>query len=225
MAVEIEEVGLFGLFFRNGKVMQIREEHFPVMPLLLAELNPIPIDPTRLWKLGFNRNMTTEVSYKAWQGVTLYLKPGTLSRWVIQFEGIPKAGFLQYIHQVQRLWFSLFGEHLYIPKGQPEKKHSHKIKEDRTIIVPIGERRLHTKYNQKTETIHIPAKDEPYYLSWDSRLLFRTGRIAIWRVGPNSPLFQFKGRPWGLVLIHGQSSEEDRIHAGKWLHEYMEANT
>lgn len=39
--VELEEIALGGLFYRNGKVMQIRNEHFAAMPQLLPELAPI----------------------------------------------------------------------------------------------------------------------------------------------------------------------------------------
>lgn len=200
MAVELEEIALGGLFYRNRKVMQIREEDFGNIIAIAGELFPIPIDPIRLWKLGFSRSITTGVSYKAWQGITLYLKPGTLERWVIHFEGVPKVGFVQHIHQVQRLWFNLFGEHLHLNSRK---------KEEAPVSVPIAEPGAHTS-------------DQPYYFTWDSRLLIRTGRVAVWRVGKESPLFQYSGGTWGLTLMHGQASEEDRILGGKWLKKHLE---
>lgn len=199
MAVELEEISLGGLFYRNRKVTQVREEHFANMAAFARELSPIPIDGIRLWKLGFSRNITTGASYKSWQGVTLYLRPGTLNRWLIQFEGVPKIAYLEYIHQVQRLWFNLFGEHLYMTAQ----------KEEETGPGPVVAPGAY-------------AQDQPYYLTWDSRLLIRTGRIAIWRVGQESPLFSWGGRSWGLTLLQGQASEEDRIMGGKWLKKHLE---
>jgi len=181
------------------KVTQVREEHFADMPALARELAPIPVDGIRLWKLGFSRNITTGASYKSWQGITLYLRPATLNRWVIQFEGIPKVGFLEYIHQVQRLWFNLFGEHLFMSAKKGEEAAP-------PPVPPPGE--------------HV--SDQPYYLTWDARLLIRTGRMAVWRVGKENPLFSWGGRPWGLTLMNGQASEEDRVMGAKWLKKYLE---
>lgn len=201
MAVELEEISLGGLFYRNRKVTQVREEHYENIVAFAREISPIPIDGIRLWKLGFSRNITTGVSYKHWQGTTLYLKPGTLNRWILQFEGIPKVAYLEYIHQVQRLWFNLFGEHLYpvVKKGAEETPGPEPLS-------PPG----------------IYEEDQPYYATWDSRLLVRTGRLAVWRIAEQNPLFSWNTKPVGLTLLQGQASEEDRLLAGKWLKKHLE---
>ncbi|WP_126243899.1 hypothetical protein [Chitinophaga rhizosphaerae] len=217
--IALEEIALGGLFYRNGKVMQIRSEHFAAMPQLLPELSPIPIDPQRLWKLGFSRYVNTGVSYKDWQGVRVYLKPATLHRWLVQFEGVPKAGFLQYIHQVQRLWFNLFQEHLYQPpKAGAGKRH---VMPGDTYGRQLVKDHAVSHYKKYEVTITPPA-DQPYYFTWDCRLLFRTGRYAVWRADEKNPLFQLGGRAWGLTLIFGAAGEDDRIQAGKWLKGYLQ---
>ncbi|RPE05779.1 hypothetical protein EGT74_25790 [Chitinophaga lutea] len=208
MAVELEQIALGGLFYRKGKVTQVREEHFLQMAAFAREIDPIPIDGIRLWKLGFSRNITTGASYKSWQGITLYLKPGTLNRWLVQFEGVPKVGALEYIHEVQRLWFTLFGEHLTLVAGAVKEKD----RDNEKPPVP--------------EPVAIPGDhiyDQPYYVTWDSRLLIRTGRIAVWRIGEEKTLFEWSGRRVGLTLVTGQASEEDRVLGGKWLQQHLEA--
>ncbi|RPD41774.1 hypothetical protein [Chitinophaga barathri] len=217
--IQLEEIALGGLFYRDKKVMQIREEHFGDLLPLLPRLEPIPIDPQRLWKLGFSRYVNTGVSYKDWQGVRLYLRPATLNRWLVQFEGIPKAGFVQYIHQVQRLWFDLFQEHLFQPP-QARVRQRHVIPEADVSRRLVKDHAI--SHYKRYETTITPPSDQPYYFTWDCRILFRTGQVAAWRVDEKSPLFTYAGRNWGLTLLSGTATEEERIKAGKWLKGYLE---
>ncbi|MBO9152065.1 hypothetical protein ACFOTA_07595 [Chitinophaga sp. GCM10012297] len=215
--VPLEEISLGGLFYRDTKVMQIREEHFGDLLPLLPRLEPIPIDPQRLWKLGFSRYVNTGVSYKDWQGVRLYLRPAAQGRWLVQFDGIPNAGAVRYIHEVQRLWFGLFREHLFQPRqlkqrhAMPEWEAGRKLVKDYSF-----------SYYRKYDVAVKPVRDQPYYFTWDCRILFKSGQVAAWRVDEKSPLFHYAGRPWGLTLFSGSASDEDRLQAGKWLKRYLE---
>ena len=126
----------------------------------------------------------------------------------MQFEGVPKVGVLEYIHEVQRLWFTLFGEHLTLVAGAVKEKD--KDKKSAPVPEPVA-----------TPGDHI--YDQPYYVTWDTRLLIRTGRIAIWRIVEEKPLFEWSGRQVGLTLVTGQASEEDRILGAKWLQKHLDA--
>ena len=61
-------------------------------------------------------------------------------RWVVYLEGEQKIGNVQYIHQVQRLWHTLFEEHLFLPK-------QHKL---------VGEERI-VQFHPGNIAIKIPS--------------------------------------------------------------------
>lgn len=113
--VEIEEISLYGIFYNGSKSIQISEEHFLNLRELQENLSPIPIDWPKLVSLGFEHHLPSTCS-KSFYDVTIYLKPLLLDRWLVYLEGGYKIGVVQYIHQVQRLWYTLFDEHLFLPK-------------------------------------------------------------------------------------------------------------
>lgn len=119
-AVDIDEVTPWCLFERKGKTYQVKD--MKDIEAILPELKPIPIDWHKLWRLGFDRHVTIDVSYKVYGRVTLCLKPTPLRGWQAYLEGKEEkfpVTYLHYIHQVQQLWFGLFQEHLWRPQPPP----------------------------------------------------------------------------------------------------------
>lgn len=55
MAIDLEEIMLFGLLIRNQKTIQIREEHFQEIQSIVQDLVLTPVDYQKLYKLGFIR--------------------------------------------------------------------------------------------------------------------------------------------------------------------------
>lgn len=120
MPVELEEISLFALFNKNGKPMQVREEHFSNIPDLLKDLSPITIDTQKLQRLGFLRHPTG--TYFMENGTTEFLlRPLKDGRWELYLNQGNRIRVISFIHQVQRIWFALFDDHLFIPKGVTPK--------------------------------------------------------------------------------------------------------
>lgn len=115
MAVELEEVSLFALFTLDRRTVQIREEQLAKIPDLAKDLQPIPIDPQKLQRLGFQR-YPTGMYYKKQGSCEFLLRPLRNGVWEFVLDGGQRIRTVAYIHQVQRLWFALFDDHLFLPK-------------------------------------------------------------------------------------------------------------
>lgn len=116
MAVELEEISLFGLFTLNKQTIQIRQEHFARITELLPELSPIPIDFQKIQRLGFLRH-SNGIYYRAQGDTEFLLRPLKDGRWEFLLDNGKRIRTIRYIHQVQRLWFDLFDDHLFLPKN------------------------------------------------------------------------------------------------------------
>lgn len=231
MTVELEQV-FEGAYFRQGdKTIRIQEHDFLNMPALCQALEPIIITSAELSILGFsfmNRNTGT-LCRTTEQGKIFWLKAGTGTRWLIGIDDHLTTTSIEYIHQLQRVFFSLYEEHIRYPndrirKGAKERRYwvkpytDFRFVDEGPLDTPRGE-----KYGTRKGTYHhFPIPDEPYYLTHDCRLLIRTGNYTIWRVSDKNPLFELRGKKFGLTLERGSKvTEEDRIAAGKWLQNHM----
>jgi len=114
MAVELEEVRLGNYFAMGRQVIRITEQHYPMLPDLCQQLQPLRIQSTRLTKLGFN--LVRGGDFNNWtrghNGMPVFLKAASANRWILQFSGYDKVRFIEYIHQLQNIWFWLFTEPL-----------------------------------------------------------------------------------------------------------------
>ena len=120
MSVEVEEIALFGLFTLGGRTIQIREEHFKKLDLIVPELTPIPIDYQKLYRLGFIR-FANGVQFRQKGEIQFFLRLLKDGRWEFYLNDGPRIRIVHYIHQIQRLWFDLFEDHLFIPKSTEMK--------------------------------------------------------------------------------------------------------
>lgn len=127
MPVELEEISLFGLFNMNGKPMQVKEEHFNNIHHLLPQLSPIPIDTQKIQRLGFLRQ-STGIYYREQGSTHFILRPLKDGRWELYINEGNRIRIISYIHQVQRLWFALFDDHLFIPPSAATTKKPGKEK-------------------------------------------------------------------------------------------------
>lgn len=127
MPVELEEISLFSLFYKNGKPMQVREKDFDDIHHLLQQLSPIAIDTQKLQKLGFIRQ-PTGIYYREHSTAHFILRPLKDGRWELYINEGNRIRVVSYIHQVQRIWFGLFDDHLFIPKTAVQNKEPGKGK-------------------------------------------------------------------------------------------------
>jgi hypothetical protein len=158
------------------------------------------------------------------QGYALWLKPGVGGKWFIGIDEHLTNSFVYYIHQLQRLYFSLFEEHLRYKIDEitpPTKKLDFYYKpEHRVGSIVVESTNPRHKTGLTLATVTEPIQDELYYVTKDLRLLVRSKRLgyAIWEIANHSPLFEFAGKQWGLKLAAGRTvTQEDTIAAGKWL--------
>lgn len=121
MQVEIEDIALFGLFIRGGKTMQILEKDFSDIEMLVKELSPIALDYQKLYRLGFIRNGEGTV-YRQYGTSQFFLRALKDGKWEFYLNGGDRIRILTSIHQVQRLWFDLFDDHLFLPRGRMKKQ-------------------------------------------------------------------------------------------------------
>lgn len=127
MAVELEEIALFGLFSLHGKTIQIREEQYRKLDVLLPELEPIRVDSQKLSRLGFLR-YPGGVFHRKHGNCEFVLLPTKSGQWEFSINGEQRIRRIDYIHQVQRLWFDLFEDHLHAPKKYSTKKEAVRTK-------------------------------------------------------------------------------------------------
>lgn len=120
MAVELEEIALFGLFNFQGKTFQIREQQFTHLDTLISQLAPIRIEPPKLQLLGF-LYYPGGVYHRKHGNCEFVLRPTKTGAWEFSIDGGQRIRIVNYIHQVQRLWFDLFNEHLHVPKTSQSK--------------------------------------------------------------------------------------------------------
>jgi hypothetical protein len=196
MPVEIEQISEGYYFSQNNRKIRIQAQDFKKIPALCDTLSPIPISPAELSLLNFHglRFNSGEYERASADGKKMMLKAGTAQRWFVGFGSHLTECHIRYVHELQRLWFALFQEHL--------------------------------RYSNDKITPPAPAEpDEPYYITHDGRLLIRTGQYAIWRISDKNPLFELKGRKWGLTLQAGKTvtAEQTQI-AGKWLQKHLETS-
>jgi hypothetical protein len=103
------------LFLLSGRTLQIREEHFKDIETVAKELVPIPLDYQKLYRLGFLRNGDAIV-YRQHGTCQFFLQLLKDGRWEFYLNGDERIRIVSYVHQVQRLWFDLFDDHLFIPR-------------------------------------------------------------------------------------------------------------
>ncbi|CAL1518223.1 hypothetical protein [Chitinophaga sp. MM2321] len=110
MPVELREARP-GYYFALGKeIIEITEEDYPYLPVMVQDLTPIPINAIRLGNMGFERIFATGACQHSFNGNVVYLKPINAGRWIVQFEGREKTRYVSYIHEVQDFWYAVFGE-------------------------------------------------------------------------------------------------------------------
>lgn len=114
MPVELEEIALFSFFKLKDRTILIQEEHLSGIAGLAKELTPINIDAQKLQRLGFLRH-PNGIYYREQGPVAFSLRPLKNGQWEFTISGSSKIRLLTYVHQLQRLWFALFDDHLFIP--------------------------------------------------------------------------------------------------------------
>ncbi|WP_127125380.1 hypothetical protein [Pseudoflavitalea rhizosphaerae] len=114
MAVELEEIALFGFFKLNNRTILIQENDLVNITKLANDLTPILIDSQKLQRLGFLRH-PNGIYYRQQGPVEFLLRPLKNGHWEFSIDESKRIRLLTYIHQLQRLWFALFDDHLFIP--------------------------------------------------------------------------------------------------------------
>jgi hypothetical protein len=125
MAVELEEIRLGNYFALGRQVIQITEQHYPALPTLCKQLQPLRIQSNRLSRLGFNlvRGGDFNNWTRGFNGMPVFLKAASANRWILQFTGYEKVRFIEYIHQLQNVWFWLFTEPLLRREDRQQETH------------------------------------------------------------------------------------------------------
>lgn len=231
MSIETEQIFEGAYFLQEGNRIRIQPDDFPKLPAILGSLEPILISHAELSMLRFsiiNAAAGTMVRSSA-SGSALTLKPGMGGKWFLVIDDVITASYVIYIHQLQRVYFSLFEEHLRYGGDEivPVKKTSHNYtykpehKVVRVKVESTDPRSRRDRNGDVWDNVLRPWTNEPYYVTSDLRLLIRSkeaGGYAIWEIVHHSPLFTFANKDWGLFLAAGRTvTPEDTIVAGKWL--------
>lgn|GEM_PF-1511772 len=228
MQVEIEQIFEGAYFLQQGKKIRIKGSDLTNILQVIDTLEPILIERAELSLFRFttmDRSQGTVLRTSSLGG-KFWLKPGMGGKWFVGVDEVLTSAYIYYIHQLQRLFFSLFEEHLRYPSdeiapaGKSAKKSyyykpQHQV---HSVVVAANHPRIKKGFSRKA--ILEPVPDELYYLTSDMRLLIRSKRLgyAIWEVGESPPLFVHDGKPWGLTLAAGRTvTEEETAKAGKWL--------
>ena len=227
MAIETEQIFEGAYFLQSGKKIRIKAGDFPNILQVADTLAPILIERAELSLLRFitmDRSLGTVVRSTS-LGDKLWLKPGMGGKWFIGVEDTLTAAYIYYIHQLQRLFFSLFEEHLRyasdeITPGTKSGKSYYYKPQHQVGSVVVAPKHPRNKKGFSRKAVLEPVPDEPYYLTPDMRLLIRSKRLgyAIWEVVDSPPLFIYEEKEWGLKLAAGKTvTQEETVKAGKWL--------
>lgn len=115
MPVELEEIALLGLFTLNNRTIQIKEEHFSNINSILKDLKPIRIESQKLQRPGFLR-YPGGIYHRKHGTCEFVLRPTKSGRWEFAIDSGQPIRVVTYIHQIQRLYFDLFEDHLFISR-------------------------------------------------------------------------------------------------------------
>ncbi|WP_343667870.1 hypothetical protein [Chitinophaga sp.] len=231
MQVEIEQIFEGAYFLQQGKKIRIKGTDLPNILQVIDTLEPILIERAELSLFRFSTMdvSTGTVLRPTSLGNKFWLKPGMGGKWFVGVDEVLTSAYIYYIHQLQRLFFSLFEEQLRYsgdetPTGKSAKKNYYYKPQHQVGSVVVATNHPHTKKGDSRNAILEPVPDELYYLTADMRLLIRSKRLgyAIWEVVASPPLFVHDGKPWGLKLAAGKTvTEEETAKAGKWLLEHL----
>jgi hypothetical protein len=234
MSIEIEQVFEGAYFIQEGERVRIHSDDFPRIPSIVNTFEPILISHAELSMLRFSLvNATTGVMARD----TLSLKPGLGGKWFLIIEDVLTPCYVYYVHQLQRLYFSLFEEHLryandpITPTGKPPINYEYKPSSRVVRVkIPKGDPRYgdpRTKLDNKGiawKPMIQDWPDDPYYVTYDMRLLVRSkvAGYAIWEIVHHISFFSFGGKNWGLKLAAGKYiTPAETEAAGKWLHQHL----
>jgi hypothetical protein len=210
--VELDDIRK-GNYFQLGKgLCEISLEDYPFLHELSRDLIPLSINSQRLHRLGFESIPGSRMN--RWQkassyGKLMFLKAGVKNQWIIQFGEDEKVRIIDYIHELQNIYYWLFGE----PLQRPQKKEREVLKPKHQIISDFI---LENKRPQ-----HFAVQIQPFYLSWDCMFLMCTKPYIIWQIVDDNPLFEYGGKKWGVKLLSGQASNYHDDQAVHFLREYV----
>ncbi|MBC9909101.1 hypothetical protein [Chitinophaga varians] len=239
MPIELEQVKE-GLYFRyGGVVIRVQEVHVPFLHVMIHNMDPIPLENKELYMLGFSSVRDAKFGefekYTANGQKRLWLKKNSTDRgWSLVIGTADTGTMIEFVHELQEIWFVLFRESLRRAGDQPLviNKLVYRLMPDAEISVATEEddNRLSRSYGKMGRySERLPYAEQLYYLVWDCCYLFRNIRFAIWKVThPKDPkyiLFSYLGVTWGLSLVAGKdTTDSDTRAAGRWLQEHLRQN-
>ncbi len=197
--VELEQMGEGYYFLLAGDEIRITSAHFQDAAILCLDLDPIIIEMRQLLRLRFSTLNYARCEYirETGTGRTMVLHRHKTGKWKVILDGQETQTYIYHIHELQRLYFSHFQELLRFMGDNPapiqtkEYQYKEHTKINYVDAGPGGTRRYPNArlYN----SIEVSVPDDDYYLTYDCRLLVRSGKYAIWRVAEKSPLFEYQG--------------------------------
>lgn len=146
MPVEIEQISEGYYFFQNSRKIRIQAHDFRKIPEICATLHPIAISPAELSQLNFHglRFNSGEYERASATGKKLMLKAGNAQRWFVGISPHLSDCHIQYVHELQRLWFALFQEHLRYSNDKvtppvPVNEEPYYITHDGKLLIRTGQ--------------------------------------------------------------------------------------
>ncbi|HEY9259350.1 hypothetical protein [Chitinophaga sp.] len=203
-----------------------------ILGIMRYFLEPILIDRNELSMLSFTSVRDSkygEFEKFSATGDRLFIKKNEKDTWNIGIGTYESKTTVKYVHQLQRFYFGMF-EELLRRRGDepaPNQRNTYYLLTGKEVSVPSGLSDLPGRYQGTTQDYkeHIAYQGQLYYVTWDCWLLIRNIDYAIWRISPEFPLFEYKGRKWGLTLVGGkQIKQEDTLAAGRWLQNHFAEN-
>lgn len=211
--VELDDVRLGNYFIQGGKRIEITREHYPRLLELCEQLEPFRIVYQKLSALGFERvhGVSNEAWTKACNGIPVYLRAVKNKRFVVQLGNIETLRTIEYIHELQNVWYWFFAE----PLQRPADKQKPALEKKNVITTP--KKIFREEDAGPVFEGYKPQRVYTYYLTWDCQFIISTNPQAVWQVTTSPALFEYENRPWGLQLILGQATNLDDDRAAAWL--------
>lgn len=120
--VELRDFQLHNFFRYKKTVFRVEEKHLLKAQEICKLIDPIPISSPEL--ILFNFHTVRLGDFNHWEigynGMTMYLKAATMSRWMLQIGGEKKLRYVSYIHQLQNVFYHIFEDEL-IRSGYEKK--------------------------------------------------------------------------------------------------------
>lgn len=112
--VELDDIRLGNYFAHQKRIIAISASHYTQLSTLHMELEPLHLIPKKLFTLGFGTIRAQDYNgfVKSCNNIEVFLRAAPNNCWTLQVGNTVKVRTIEYVHELQNVWYWLFAEPL-----------------------------------------------------------------------------------------------------------------